>query len=81
MDTLWGSLCMNALKKKVAEAGGAERDLDERDRERCPSHHLLQHSAYFQPVLSINFLLPVFEKLYKYAEQPNDKIPISGIAR
>lgn len=40
----------------------------------------LQHSAYFQPMLSINFMLPVFEKLYKYAEQQDDKIPISGIA-
>lgn len=52
----------------------AERDLDERDvRKSSP----LQHGAYFQPVLSINFTPPVFEKLYKYAEEPDDGIPIA----
>lgn len=33
----------------------------------------MQHSAYFQLMLFINFMLPVLEKLYKYAEQQDDK--------
>lgn len=36
----------------------------------------LQRGAYFHPVQSINSMLAVFEKLYKYAELPDDKIPI-----
>lgn len=62
--------------ERVADAGRAKRDLDERDRERCPSHHL----CIFPCSLSI-FMLAVFEELYKYAEQPDDKIPISSTAR
>ncbi|MEQ2297286.1 hypothetical protein AMECASPLE_033319 [Ameca splendens] len=60
-------------KEKVAEAGWeAERDLDERDWERCSSHRLCS-TTHFQLMSSINFMLPVFEKLYKYAEQSDDK--------
>lgn len=36
----------------------------------CGAEHI------FQPAQSINFMLAVFEKLYKYAEQPDDRIPI-----
>lgn len=58
-----------------------QRDSDERDSEKVSQSSPLQRGAHFQPLLSINFMLPVFEKHYKYAEQPEDKIPIPGIAR
>lgn len=60
----------------MAEAGRARRDLDESGRERCPGLHLCGTEHIFQPAQSINFMPAVFEKLYKYAEQPDDKIPI-----
>lgn len=84
MDILWLSLCMNALKTRGREAererGRAQRDIDEKQREVSQSSPLL-HGAYFQTALSINFMLLLFQKLYKYAEQSDDKIPIPGIAR
>lgn len=63
------SVCVTTLKTnsvrrfihKVAEV----------ERWKCPCHHL-----YFQPVQSINYMLAVFEKLYKYAKESDDKIPI-----
>lgn len=48
---------------------GAEGDLNERGWERCYAHHLCNMTHYFQLTSSINFMLPVFEKIYKYAEQ------------
>lgn len=43
-----------------------------------PSHHLCSTVHISSSLLILYYL---FEKLYKYAEQPDDKIPISGIAR
>lgn len=62
------------------QRGRAQRDIDEKQREVSQSSPLL-HGAYFQTELSINFMLLLFQKLYKYAEQSDDKIPIPGIAR
>lgn len=39
MDMLQLNLCMNVLKQGSWDCA-AERDLDERDREQCSSHHL-----------------------------------------
>lgn len=66
--------------KDTWQRGRAQRDLDEKQREVSQSSPLL-HGAYFQTALSINFMLLLFQKLYKYAEQSDDKIPIPGIAR
>lgn len=73
LDTLWDSLSMNVLGGRGWESKWMRW---KRQREVSLSPPL-QQSAYFQAMQSINFMLAVFEELCKYAEQPDDKIPIS----
>lgn len=65
------------MVQMVAEAGGGgSGGFRWKRRWEVSASSPLQHCAYFHPVQSIHFMLAVFEKLYKYAELPDDKIPI-----